>query len=188
VACRYLSPACLASSSHLVPAARAALAVTDTCMVRRRVQYGTGSVCGNRARNVGIVRKSCRGEQRARPTLAPRLAQAQHASLAVPTGLASAAPRADAQRRGRRMTGARANHCSWGGLEASQTWTAVVRATPRARCGHALIWRWCGSGRVSPRLARCSCGRWRRPRPPGWRRSPRPSPPPRAAGGPSIRR
>ena len=109
VACRYLSPACLASSSHLVPATRAALAVTDTCMVRRRVQYGTGSVCGNRARNVGIVRKSCRGEQRARPTLAPRLAQAQHASLAVPTGLASAAPRADAQRRGRRMTGARAN-------------------------------------------------------------------------------
>ena len=64
----------------------------------------------------------------------------------------------------------------------------TVRATPRARRGHALIWRWCGSGRVSPRPARDSCGRSRRPRPPGWQRPPRLGLQPRAAGGPAIRR
>jgi hypothetical protein len=107
VACRYLSPACLASSSHLVPAARAALAVTDTCMVRRRVQYGTGSVCGNRARNVGIVRKSCRGEQHARPARAPLPTQEPRESLPVHTGLASQCAAATRGQRGPRVPGAR---------------------------------------------------------------------------------
>lgn len=62
------------------------------------------------------------------------------------------------------------------------------RVTPRAQRGHALIWRWCGSGRESPHPARDSCGRSRRPRPPGWQRPPRRGLQPRAAGGPAIRR
>jgi hypothetical protein len=107
VACRDLSPACLASSSHLVPAARAALAVTDTCMVRRRVQYGTGSVCGNRARNVGIVRKSCRREQHARPARAPLPTQEPRESLPVHTSLASQCAAATHGQRGPRVPGAR---------------------------------------------------------------------------------
>jgi len=42
----------------------------DPCVVRKRVQYGAGRVCGNQTKNIGIVRKSCRRDQRACPALA----------------------------------------------------------------------------------------------------------------------
>ena len=51
--------------AHAEPAALAAavtlMADQDTLVVRKRVQYGAGLVCGNRAENVAIVRKTCRG-------------------------------------------------------------------------------------------------------------------------------
>jgi hypothetical protein len=51
--------------AHAEPAALAAavtlMADQDTLVMHERVQYGAGLVCGNRAENVGIVRKPCRG-------------------------------------------------------------------------------------------------------------------------------